>query len=144
MTALQPRIDPDAFAGVEARVFPKPWSAETFVGEPGRLGYGLWDGSRCVGYIYGSVVMDEAELWRIAILSEYRRRGLAAKLLRAFANGCRTLGAATVYLEVSALNRPALAFYIQSGFTEQGRRPNYYGAGDDALLLSLDLSEYPD
>ncbi len=42
-----------------------------------------------------------------------------------------------VWLEVHALNQPALAFYQSLGFTEVGRRPKYYRDGGDAVLMTL-------
>lgn len=42
-----------------------------------------------------------------------------------------------IWLEVHALNSPALGLYNQLGFQEVGRRPKYYRDGGDALLLTL-------
>ncbi len=42
-----------------------------------------------------------------------------------------------VWLEVHALNKPALDFYVQLGFAEVGRRPKYYRDGGDAVLMTM-------
>jgi ribosomal-protein-alanine N-acetyltransferase len=42
-------------------------------------------------------------------------------------------------LEVDAHNEAALAFYRRHGFLEISRRPGYYRAGTDAVVLARDL-----
>jgi [ribosomal protein S18]-alanine N-acetyltransferase len=42
-----------------------------------------------------------------------------------------------IWLEVHALNQPALSLYSNLGFIEVGRRPKYYRDGGDAVLLTL-------
>ena len=46
-----------------------------------------------------------------------------------------------MFLEVRPTNEAATALYLAAGFTQVGRRPRYYPAGDgreDALVMSLD------
>ena len=42
-----------------------------------------------------------------------------------------------LWLEVHAQNGKAIALYTRCGFKLVGRRSNYYGQGQDALLMSL-------
>jgi ribosomal-protein-alanine N-acetyltransferase len=46
---------------------------------------------------------------------------------------------AKVFLEVEHDNVPALSLYEKAGFVRYGYRRGYYGAGKDAVLMSLDL-----
>ena len=50
------------------------------------------------------------------------------------------LGDCPVFLEVGATNVAANALYAEQGFTQSGRRRNYYGAGADALVLRRAVS----
>jgi ribosomal-protein-alanine N-acetyltransferase len=86
-----------------------------------------------VGYAVASTVtdpLDAADLQRIAVRPEHRRRGTARALLAAV-----TRGTDRVLLEVSAANTAALAFYADEGFTEIDRRPRYYRDGSDAVVM---------
>ena len=80
-------------------------------------------------------VAGEAELLTIAAAPEARRRGLAATLMRDGMAEARRRGAVDMFLEVSASNAPAIGLYETAGFHPVGRRPDYYGAGRDALVM---------
>ena len=97
----------------------------------------LCDG-KTVGYALGRVVADEAELTKIATLSEFRRRGIAEKMLAELLCEMREKGAAACYLEVRSRNLPAISLYKRLGFAEIGLRRNYY-SDDDAVLMKKDL-----
>lgn len=85
-------------------------------------------------------VADELHLQRIAVSPERRRQGLARALLeRAVASG-REAGRRRLLLEVGARRKGALALYQALGGAIVGRRPRYYADGDDALLLTIELS----
>ncbi|CAM2067009.1 ribosomal protein S18-alanine N-acetyltransferase [Sulfidibacter corallicola] len=132
-------IDAAAFAGVESAAFRDPWTSADFGSQPHRLGLALFDGDRCISYVYGQCLLDEAEIFRIGTHPEQRRRGLAARILAAFVDRVRSQGASCVLLEVSSENRGAVAFYERTGFREVGRRRDYYASGEDALLMRRDI-----
>jgi [ribosomal protein S18]-alanine N-acetyltransferase len=91
-----------------------------------------------VGMLFGQVAADELEILNLAIAKEYRRRGIARRLVEAALLWARSKGAGRAYLEVRASNRAGIAFYTKMGFRECGRRPNYYRAPpEDAVLLAL-------
>lgn len=78
-----------------------------------------------------STAPDEAELLNVAVSPEYRRRGLARLLIeRAALAGNRTL-----FLEVRESNEAGRALYRALGFTECGRRPDYYSQPVEAAVL---------
>ena len=91
-----------------------------------------------IGYALGKFVIDEAELYRIAVLPGQRRRGSGRKILGEFIEECRSKGVKTVFLEVRSKNGDAIALYEQSGFSRVGMRKNYY-PDDDAVIYSLSL-----
>jgi ribosomal-protein-alanine N-acetyltransferase len=100
-------------------------------GRPGTIGFSLF-----------RTVVDESELLLLAVLPDYRRRGVGTQLLEDFLERARNDGVARVHLEVRDGN-PAVAMYRSSGFLPIGRRRNYYHAADgtrfDAITLSTQL-----
>ncbi|RMG96500.1 MAG: GNAT family N-acetyltransferase [Deltaproteobacteria bacterium] len=135
----------DAVGLAEAEVgcFDRPWSAEAYATEIARP-FGQVFGVRGPG---GSIVAacclwtlpPSGELLRIFTVPSARRRGLAAALLGRAADLARRAGCREVQLEVDARNAPARRLYARSGFSEIGRRGDYYGPGGDALILSRRL-----
>jgi len=91
-------------------------------------------------FVLARAAADEAEILTLAVLPAAQRQGLAQNLLQAAMATARSRGAATMFLEVSPQNTPALTLYTQSGFTQVGRRPRYYPGGGDALVLRRTLS----
>ena len=92
-----------------------------------------------VGHAVASVVADIAELQRIAVNADHRRRGLATALLDQVVALAVREGAERLLLEVRENNEPALAFYAAHGFVEVGRRSRYYRDGVTAVILGLPL-----
>lgn len=93
------------------------------------------DGGRVVAFAIISCVVDESELYAIAVHPSARRRGIARSLLEVALLSARARGATIMHLEVRASNRPARTFYSVEGFEESGLRPRYYGDGEDAILM---------
>lgn len=92
------------------------------------------------GYICMSLVLDEAELNRIAVFPEARGRNLSPLLFDAARAVITELGAETVYLEVRESNAPARGLYEKLGFLTVGKRKNYYkNEREDAILMKLAL-----
>jgi len=87
----------------------------------------------------GRVILDEAELLTIAVAPAKRRKGLAEHALGQLETAMHARGAARCFLEVAADNTGAIALYSKSGYTESGRRRDYYGAKNvsktDALIM---------
>jgi ribosomal-protein-alanine N-acetyltransferase len=93
---------------------------------------------RIAGLMVIWLILDEAHIGTIAIGDEFRRMGLARKLLREGLLMSHAKGAITAYLEVRRGNLGAMALYKQFGFTIEGVRPHYYKDNqEDALLLTL-------
>lgn len=76
-----------------------------------------------LGYLLGSVIFPESEVYRIAVLPVTRRMGAASALLSAFLKE-----APVCFLEVRESNAPARALYEKHGFCLVGTRKNYYKA----------------
>jgi ribosomal-protein-alanine N-acetyltransferase len=83
---------------------------------------------------------DEAEILNFGVVPPARRKGLGRELLGAALALARQLGIKRIFLEVAAGNTAARALYAGCGFTQAGRRRDYYlqpdGTRIDALILS--------
>lgn len=106
---------------------------------------------RIAGYLIYADPSDEAELHRIAILPEYRRRGLARKLMAELllrtghvsVEDSQVPNAKPIFLEVRAGNTAAIALYLANHFQEIDRRKNYYHNPDeDAVVMRLYASDF--
>jgi len=86
------------------------------------------------------VVVDVADLHRIVVAPEHRRRGLAGALLADGSDWARRRGADRMLLEVRHTNAPALAFYEASGFTRIAERRDYYAPGAHAVVMERPLT----
>lgn len=93
-----------------------------------------------VGYVSFWVFADESHLNSLAVRSDFRRKGVASKLLEAMVERSKKEGALRGTLEVRESNRAAIALYERYGYVVAGRRPNYYDdTKEDALIMWRDF-----
>jgi ribosomal-protein-alanine N-acetyltransferase len=91
------------------------------------------------GYLCRWFVADEIHVLNIAVHPQYRRLGLGTVLLEEALREAREVRAEAVTLEVRRSNEAAQRLYVAFGFEEVGVRRNYYGRGEDALIMRLAL-----
>ena len=95
-----------------------------------------------MGYAGLLVMADEGYITNVAVFPEFRRQGVAAKLIAVFENFARGNKLAFLTLEVRPSNTAAIALYKGFGFDEVGRRKNYYDLPkEDALILTKTYEE---
>lgn len=99
------------------------------------------DDTAVVGYGSIMVVDDVADLQRIAVLPDARRRGLGHELLEELLTKASGLGATRILLEVAASNDQAIGLYESFEFHVIARRRGYYADGDDALVMERKLTK---
>ena len=126
-------------AQLEKECFHDPWSENSIASEL-KNPLSLWlvavDDQQVVGYVGSQTVMDESDMMNIAVSSQYRRMGIAQKLVERLVTLLREKDVYSLTLEVRASNEPAKALYGKLGFNQVGRRPNYYrNPKEDALIL---------
>ena len=81
-------------------------------------------------------VLDEAEIFNLAVLPEKKGQGLGKLLLQAVIQSCQSAGVERIFLEVRVRNFPAQALYLRMVFEIIGRRKNYYShPQEDALIM---------
>jgi ribosomal-protein-alanine N-acetyltransferase len=78
----------------------------------------------------------EWELENIAVLHEFRHRGVGCALLATLLEEARARQAQRILLEVRVSNQAAIGLYVRSGFELLARRNDYYRSPtEDALIL---------
>ncbi|MDP2663536.1 MAG: ribosomal protein S18-alanine N-acetyltransferase [Dehalococcoidia bacterium] len=98
------------------------------------------DSSFVVGYAGQWLMVDESHLITIAVIKEYRRRGLGESLLIAAIGQAVELGARIMTLEVRLSNYSAQAMYEKFGFRKVGIRHSYYtDNNEDAIIMASDV-----
>ena len=103
------------------------------------------DTGAVLGYAGLLAMMDEGYITNVAVFPEYRRCGIAAKIIEVFMNFARANKLAFLTLEVRPSNAAAIALYQGFGFEEVGRRRNYYDLPkEDALILTRYFNEETD
>ena len=118
--------------------FADPWNAGDFVDAvTGGVPFLVAEtDAGVVGYAIGRVAADEGEILNVAVQPEWRRRGIARRLVEALLAALAAAGARQVYLEVRESNVAARQLYAAFGFGEVGRRARYYRRPvEDAVVL---------
>lgn len=96
--------------------------------------------SKIVGHGGFTAVLDEGDITNIAVRPEFRRRGLASKILEAMITFASERNLAFLTLEVRSQNTPAIRLYEKYGFTVRGERKNFYREPtDNAKIMTLDF-----
>ncbi len=141
-----PRTDDvGAVARLEANVFPDPWPRHLYLqelGQPARFQRVVVadDGTLCA-YVFACWQVDELHVLKVATDPEFQRGGLATTLLDEVRDEAERRGGRGVILEVRPSNRAAFRLYRKLGYHVLGRRPRYYGDGEDALVMFLPLED---
>lgn len=92
-----------------------------------RFGFGLFGGGK------------RGHLISIAVLPDFRRRGIASALMRDVMRALVGYGCGDLFLEVRASNVGAVGLYRKLGFGVERRIRHYYADGEDAYVMSRRL-----
>lgn len=95
---------------------------------------GLWYAERLAAVIFYRCMPHATEIMFLMSHPHFWRQGLMGRLWQAFRD--RVSPVFPVWLEVHQDNDVAQNFYRKQGFREVGRRPDYYGPKEDAVLYS--------
>jgi|SRR5882762_6910038 len=98
------------------------------------------DGGNISGFVCAKKVAGVWEIENMVVAKHGRRCGIGDGLLEEILRRARNDGSRAVWLEVRESNRPALGLYEKHGFSETGRRREYYAEPvEDAVLYELRL-----
>jgi ribosomal-protein-alanine N-acetyltransferase len=92
-----------------------------------------------VGFLCRWLVADECHVLNVAVHPEYRRRGVGFFLLNWTIAEAVSKQASCVTLEVRRANVAARQLYRKLKFEERRLRKHYYGPGEDAIVMELQL-----
>lgn len=91
------------------------------------------ENGKTAGYLSGYLVCGQLDIMRLAVLPDFRRKGIAEALIKEAAAHCER-----ITLEVRESNIPALSLYKKTGFTVDCVRKDYYSSPtENAVLMSL-------
>lgn len=133
------REDLEAVARREELCFSIPWSKnaieEAFSNELYRF-VAVEEKGSVVGHANFRMVADEGEIERVAVHPDFRRRGYGRKLMEAMVDYSRKKGVRDMTLDVRVNNEKAINLYESCGFSEEGRRKDYYREPtEDAIIM---------
>jgi [ribosomal protein S18]-alanine N-acetyltransferase len=122
---------------IERRAFPSPWSLAMFVLElskPASICVGAVSSTELAGYLICSRYHTVWHLMNVAVDLDYRRLGVASRLIEHL---LEEAGPDERYtLEVRVSNTEAIRMYESFGFRSAGLRRSYYhDNNEDALIM---------
>ena len=133
----------DAVLAIEVQAYPFPWTRGNFIDSiaAGYLARALFaaDGE-LIGYFVAMPGFEEMHLLNVTVSAGHQGQGHARRLLAELYALSASFTATAVWLEVRESNARARALYLREGFTEAGRRRDYYpapaGQREDAILMT--------
>jgi ribosomal-protein-alanine N-acetyltransferase len=94
------------------------------------------------GLVVFRILGSEAEVLNLAVDHTQRRRGMGSRLMEDVIATSKAAGVKKIFLEVRESNKAAQNFYARMGFSETGRRRQYYRQPvEDALVLVRDVEK---
>lgn len=129
-------------SGLDCSVFRTGWTYEQYMGELEKefaYYYIAEDEGIPVGFAGVWCIYETAEVSRIAVRQDMRKRGIGGALLSMLIEKAKRSGCERVMLEVRDGNDSAQRLYSRSGFKETALRKNYYTDGD-AVIMTLELN----
>ena len=125
---------------IEAKVYPRPWSASLFLSELAQRGTRSYIVARheteVVGYAGMMFTGLEAHVTNIAVDPSLHGRKVGSRLLLTLITEAVARGAETISLEVRVSNGAAQSMYEKFGFSIVSTRKGYYiETNEDAYVM---------
>lgn len=131
--------DAACLSEIEKLCFSMPWSQKSlsdFIQSDNTVMLIAETENKLTGYAGAYVLIDEADITNVAVLSQYRNNGIGEALLRALEVKLLSLGILSITLEVRASNTPAKKLYQKLCYQEVGIRRGYYQfPREDAIIM---------
>ena len=138
---LMKEADIDAVLDISSLSFAVCWSKSSYIQEltnPVAKYFVAKIDDKVVGFAGTWIVLDESHITNIAVHPNYRKQGIASKLLKELLNHCKRKGCVAYTLEVRSSNAAAKALYEKHSFKQDGIRKGYYEDNkEDAVIMWL-------
>jgi ribosomal protein S18 acetylase RimI-like enzyme len=131
--------DARALAEAELECFSDPWPPQFFMSEilaDGRFNRLLVDSAgRMVAYLFCTWQYLDLHVLKVATLPEFRRTGLARRLMALAEDHAVEMGGESLTLEVRESNGAAIAMYEMLDYDRTGIGAGYYQDGESAVVM---------
>jgi ribosomal-protein-alanine N-acetyltransferase len=99
------------------------------------------DSSGLLGYALTAITpsRDKGWLLALAVTPNAKGRGIGRRLTQVTVDILRSLEVTAAWLTVEPDNEPAISLYRSMGFMEKEMRADYFGPGEDRLVMALAL-----
>ena len=133
-------------SAIHEKCFPHYWDNEAFndffsVEHTYAL---IAEAGEVVGMVVYRLNFEQADIITIAVLPQFRRKGIARSLMAKTLEDMKWRGVEKLFLDVEEGNQPAISLYESLGFSHDRRRRQYYRQSDgtctDALVMSKKFS----
>jgi [ribosomal protein S18]-alanine N-acetyltransferase len=131
---------------IERLAFESPWTVDSFTRELSLpfsriivANIEIDFEGRLAGYLCRWLVADECHILNVAVHPEMRRLGVGARLMGDAIGEAKFKKVKLITLEVRRSNLAARGLYRKLSFEERRLRRNYYGGGEDAIVMELKL-----
>ena len=136
--------DVSAVLTIEKASFTTPWSEILFMNEifkPRSFPKAAMIGEKLVGYICTNYLLDEGHILNLTVHPDFRKQGIASRLVHYIIDLLEKEGCRTIFLEVRISNEAALRMYEKAGFRIISARKAYYTLPvEDAVIMSLQMA----
>lgn len=124
-----------AMCEIERECIADPWSLaafeSSFAAEGAVFLAAEAENGEVCGFITANAVLDEINIYNVAVREGFRRLGIASALLYELEKG----EPYSINLEVRESNAAAIALYEKCGFEQVGKRRNFYSKPTENAVL---------
>ena len=137
--------DLQEIARIEESLYRSPWNVNQYKYELEENEFSylfvLEHNNIIIGYYGFWVMFEESDITKVSIRKEFQGMKLSNILMLDCFNRVKLAGCNKINLEVRTDNVRAINLYKKHGFEEVYVRKDYYGKGEDALILSKVIGE---
>ena len=92
---------------------------------------------KVIGYIIFNQILDEAEIYKIVVLKDFRKKQIAFKIFDFLLNELKKSDVKKIFLEVRKSNIPAINLYKKCGFINIREIVDYYNNPKENGIMML-------
>lgn len=90
-----------------------------------------------IGYILFNQILDEAEIYKIVVSKDFRKKQIAFKIMEFLLNELKKNNIKKIFLEVRKSNIPAINLYKKCGFIDIREIVDYYSNPKENGIMML-------